>query len=278
MRATTSTARTRSPSSAPRSPTARPSRSATGCASRPWPPRVTPSRTSPTPCTTPPRTRTLGGVFTGGSLLYGSTGRPDLMGEEHTDTLVRHQHASAHKLADLLPDETDVFPTHGFGSFCSASQSDATASTIGREKESNPALTQDEETYVKELLEGLSRLPDLLRTHGPGQPGGSFGARPERALARRRSRAASPHRGRRVGRRPAQPHRLRGGARTRDPELRSRRRVRHLPRLADHLGHPGDPARRERRRRGRGPARAGPDRHRPSGRTRDRWAAGLGRG
>jgi glyoxylase-like metal-dependent hydrolase (beta-lactamase superfamily II) len=30
-------------------------------------------------------------VFTGGSLLYGSTGRPDLLGPDHTNTLVRAQ-------------------------------------------------------------------------------------------------------------------------------------------------------------------------------------------
>ena len=39
--------------------------------------------------------------------------------------LVRLQHASAHRLADLLPDDAGVFPTHGFGSFCSATQSEA---------------------------------------------------------------------------------------------------------------------------------------------------------
>ncbi|MCD6638436.1 MAG: MBL fold metallo-hydrolase, partial [Nocardioides sp.] len=50
-------------------------------------------------------------VFTGGSLLYGATGRPDLLGPDHTDALVRHQHASAHRLAELLPDEAEVFPT-----------------------------------------------------------------------------------------------------------------------------------------------------------------------
>ena len=99
------------------------------------------------------------GVFSGGSLLYGATGRPDLLGEEHTDALVRHQHASAHKLADLLPDAAEVFPTHGFGSFCAATQSDATESTIGQEKQSNPVLTQDEETYVRELLDGLGAFP-----------------------------------------------------------------------------------------------------------------------
>ena len=78
------------------------------------------------------------GVFSGGSLLYGATGRPDLLGPEHTDDLVRHQHASAHRLAELLPDEAEVYPTHGFGSFCSATQSDATESTIGQERRTNP--------------------------------------------------------------------------------------------------------------------------------------------
>ncbi len=116
------------------------------------------------------------GVFSGGSLLYGATGRPDLLGEEHTDNLARHQHASALKLADLLPDDADVFPTHGFGSFCAATQSDATESTIGQEKESNPVLTQDEDTYVRELLEGLGAWPAYYahmmpaNAAGPSEP------------------------------------------------------------------------------------------------------------
>lgn len=111
-------------------------------------------------------------VFTGGSLLYGATGRPDLLGPDHTDALVRHQHASAHKLASILPDSAEVFPTHGFGSFCSATQSDATSSTIGREKQSNPVLTQDEETYVRELLDGLSAWPAYYAHMSPGNAAG----------------------------------------------------------------------------------------------------------
>jgi hydroxyacylglutathione hydrolase len=116
------------------------------------------------------------GVFSGGSLLYGSTGRPDLLGPEHTDALVRHQHASAHKLAQLLPDETGAFPTHGFGSFCSSTQSDATESTIGQEKQSNPVLTRDEEDYVRELLDGLGAYPAYYahvsprNADGPSEP------------------------------------------------------------------------------------------------------------
>jgi len=111
-------------------------------------------------------------VFTGGSLLYGATGRPDLLGEQHTHDLVHHQHASAHKLAELLPDDAEVFPTHGFGSFCAATQSDATSSTIGQEKKSNPVLTQDEQTYVDELLAGLGPYPAYYAHMAPANAAG----------------------------------------------------------------------------------------------------------
>ncbi len=116
------------------------------------------------------------GVFSGGSLLFGATGRPDLLGDEHTHELARHQHASAQRLANLVPDSAAVFPTHGFGSFCAASQSDATDSTIGQEKKTNPVLTQDEETYVRELIDGLGAWPAYyvhmmpLNTSGPDAP------------------------------------------------------------------------------------------------------------
>ncbi|NYD55814.1 glyoxylase-like metal-dependent hydrolase (beta-lactamase superfamily II)/rhodanese-related sulfurtransferase [Nocardioides marinisabuli] len=125
-------------------------------------------------------------VFTGGSLLFGATGRPDLMGEEHTDALVRHQHASAHRLAEELPDEAEVYPTHGFGSFCSATQTDATSSTIGQEKTQNPVLTQDEETYVRELLDGLGAYPAYYAQMGPRNEAGPDApdlSTPERADA-----------------------------------------------------------------------------------------------
>lgn len=134
-------------------------------------------------------------VFTGGSLLYGATGRPDLMGSEYTHDLVRAQYASARRLASELPDATEVFPTHGFGSFCSATQSDATDSTIGREKQANPVLTASEGTYVAGLLAGLDTFPAYYvhmapaNTAGPSAPDLSMPAMAEPAELRRRIEA-----------------------------------------------------------------------------------------
>ncbi|MGC4762913.1 MBL fold metallo-hydrolase [Micromonospora sp. DT46] len=99
------------------------------------------------------------GVFTGGSLLFGTTGRTDLLGGEHAHELAHHQHASARRLADLLPDGAEVWPTHGFGSFCSASQADAPESTIGREKRANPVLRLAADEFVTETLAGLDAYP-----------------------------------------------------------------------------------------------------------------------
>ncbi len=47
-------------------------------------------------------------VFTGGSLLYGSTGRTDLLGAAHASELAHAQYASAHRLAGALPEEAAV--------------------------------------------------------------------------------------------------------------------------------------------------------------------------
>ncbi len=112
-------------------------------------------------------------VFTGGSLLFGATGRPDLLGPDHTDSLVRHQYASAHRLAHELPAHTHVMPTHGFGSFCSAgSTGDTTASTIADEQVRNPVLTESEAQWVDETLAGLDAYPAYYAHMGPANTAG----------------------------------------------------------------------------------------------------------
>jgi glyoxylase-like metal-dependent hydrolase (beta-lactamase superfamily II)/rhodanese-related sulfurtransferase len=100
-------------------------------------------------------------VFTGGSLLYGSVGRTDLLGEEHTETLTRAQFHSARTLVERLGDDTEVFPTHGFGSFCSSgSTSGDETSTIGEQRKRNDALLEDDEdAFVERLVAGLTAYP-----------------------------------------------------------------------------------------------------------------------
>jgi glyoxylase-like metal-dependent hydrolase (beta-lactamase superfamily II)/rhodanese-related sulfurtransferase len=111
-------------------------------------------------------------AFTGGSLLYGSVGRPDLLGPAHTEALVHHQYASANCLAAELPDAAGVYPTHGFGSFCSATQSEASSSTIGQEKRANPALTKPERQFVADLLAGLDAWPAYYARMAPANSAG----------------------------------------------------------------------------------------------------------
>ncbi|MEU3279789.1 MBL fold metallo-hydrolase [Streptomyces antibioticus] len=111
-------------------------------------------------------------VFTGGSLLIGTVGRPDLVEPRLTTRLARAQHASAHRLAAELPDETAVLPTHGFGSFCSSAQAEGSETTIGKEKASNEALTRDVDTFVADLLAGLDDIPAYYTHMGPANAAG----------------------------------------------------------------------------------------------------------
>ncbi|WDF35499.1 MBL fold metallo-hydrolase [Streptomyces sp. T12] len=112
-------------------------------------------------------------VFTGGSLLIGTVGRPDLVEPGLTGRLARAQYDSAHRLAAELPDETAVLPTHGFGSFCSATQAaGGTATTIGRERAVNEALVKDVDAFVADLLAGLDDIPAYYAHMGPANARG----------------------------------------------------------------------------------------------------------
>ncbi|MFD4647016.1 rhodanese-like domain-containing protein [Streptomyces sp. NPDC058441] len=111
-------------------------------------------------------------AFTGGSLLMGTVGRPDLVEPRLTENLARAQHASAHRLAAELPDDTSILPTHGFGSFCSSGQAEGEASTIGREKAVNAALLQDVDSFLAGLLAGLEDVPAYYAHMAPANSAG----------------------------------------------------------------------------------------------------------
>ena len=135
------------------------------------------------------------GVFTGGSMLYDSTGRTDLLGDDSTRELTAAQYHSVRRLADELPADTEVYPTHGFGSFCAASAAGRDSSTVGEQRDTNPALTRDEKRFVDELLDNLSAYPayyehmGVINRNGPAAVDLSTPAPVDPAELRRRIEA-----------------------------------------------------------------------------------------
>ncbi len=127
--------------------------------------------------TTPTTPRPVA-VFTGGSLLYGTVGRTDLLGDADAEPLTRAQWRSARRLVDQLPDDVQVYPTHGFGSFCSSTPgADRSEGTIADERLENPAATiDDEDEFVQELLAGLTDHPAYYAHMDPLNRAGAFEA------------------------------------------------------------------------------------------------------
>jgi hydroxyacylglutathione hydrolase len=115
-------------------------------------------------------------VFSGGSLLYGSVGRTDLVAAADTIGLSHDQYASVRRLVAEVGHEAALFPTHGFGSFCSSGPATgAESSTIGEQLSSNHALKDpDEDHFVSELISYLTAYPSyyahmaVKNVQGPG--------------------------------------------------------------------------------------------------------------
>lgn len=78
-------------------------------------------------------------AFSGGSLLVGAAGRSDLLGAERAHQLAVLQWGSIQRLA-ALPNGVGLYPTHGEGSFCSATIAGRSTSTIGEERATSPVL------------------------------------------------------------------------------------------------------------------------------------------
>jgi glyoxylase-like metal-dependent hydrolase (beta-lactamase superfamily II)/rhodanese-related sulfurtransferase len=112
-------------------------------------------------------------IFTGGSMLHGSTGRPDLLGWDQAATLAGLQHGSAHRIVELLEDKVSVRPTHGFGSFCAATSTSGDSSTLADEKRTNPALLLDKQSFIEQTLAGLDAFPAYYEHMGPANYAGA---------------------------------------------------------------------------------------------------------
>jgi hydroxyacylglutathione hydrolase len=107
-------------------------------------------------------------LFTGGSLIVGSSGRTDLLGEAKKLELTRAQFHSLRRFTEF-EDDVLVLPTHGAGSFCAATApSTQRMSTLGDERALNPALrASDEDQFVAQQLSGLLAFPTYYRYMAP---------------------------------------------------------------------------------------------------------------
>ena len=98
-------------------------------------------------------------VFTGDSLLIGDVGRPDLHAGGDPEPLARQLYGSLQRLLQL-PDGVGVFPSHYAGSVCGRGLSGNPFSTIGFEREHNPALAADDPvSFAQALLVDLPPPP-----------------------------------------------------------------------------------------------------------------------
>ena len=113
-------------------------------------------------------------VFSGGSLLYGSVGRTDLVAPADTVGLTHDQYASVRRLVREAEHDASLFPTHGFGSFCSSGPATgAGLSTIGEQVTVNHALTDpDEQHFVRELIANLTAYPSYYAHMAPANAQG----------------------------------------------------------------------------------------------------------
>jgi hydroxyacylglutathione hydrolase len=111
-----------------------------------------------------PDKKTPSALFSGGALIVGGAARTDLLGHDLSQPLARHLYHTIHDKLLKLPDELEVFPTHGAGSFCVAPSSSDRTTTIGRERKTNAlAQPQSEEEFVKRALSGLPSYPTYYK-------------------------------------------------------------------------------------------------------------------
>lgn len=111
-----------------------------------------------------PDKKTPSALFSGGALIVGGAARTDLLGHELSQPLAHHLYHTIHDKLLKLPDELNVFPTHGAGSFCVAPTSSERTTTIGHERKTNAlAQPQTEEEFVKRALTGLPSYPTYYK-------------------------------------------------------------------------------------------------------------------
>jgi hydroxyacylglutathione hydrolase len=119
--------------------------------------------------------KTPWGVLTGDSLFVGSVGRPDLLGQEQTEDLVKQLFETMQNYFKQLHDGVVIYPCHGHGSECGPNIADRLDSSIGLEKAHNEYLKINDFGEFKERI--LSAAPPepthykrMKKTNAAGPP------------------------------------------------------------------------------------------------------------
>ncbi len=99
-------------------------------------------------------------MFSGDLIFAGEVGRPDLLGDAHTNQLARQLFQTlTHRIADL-PDDLIVYPGHTAGSACGRKIGDAAATTLGAERQFTYAWKYDNEAdFVRGILDEMPSPP-----------------------------------------------------------------------------------------------------------------------
>jgi hydroxyacylglutathione hydrolase len=97
-------------------------------------------------------------VFTGDALFAGEVGRTDFY-PDRREEVAGELHDSLHRKILPLGDGVIVCPAHGGGSVCGAEISDLPWTTIGYEKETNPLLSLDRESFIRRKVAERHHYP-----------------------------------------------------------------------------------------------------------------------
>ena len=99
-------------------------------------------------------------IFTGGTLIIGDAARTDLLGHDMSRPLAAQLYDSLLNKLMQYPDDVEVYPTHGAGSFCAGPVSSERVTTIGLERTQNRLLkARNEDEFVELALSGLPSYP-----------------------------------------------------------------------------------------------------------------------
>ncbi|WP_120180749.1 MBL fold metallo-hydrolase [Pelobium manganitolerans] len=109
-------------------------------------------------------------AFTGDFIFVGDVGRPDLLekvaGQTGSQDIGAKQLFASMQRFATLPDDLEIWPGHGAGSFCGKSLSDVPQSTLKHEKSTSKAFQfiNDEKGFVKYILDGQPEPPNYFAT------------------------------------------------------------------------------------------------------------------